>query len=704
MDPFSWIRPEPVRTRRHFQLINGYPVVPVSASEDRGPRGYDTTGRYEKDHNTQHFAHPDAVFQDPAIHGNLYPSHLVYRRKSGEEYVIPSKTLDKATPKMRILPQSALYANMVLRYYGYFLEDLKDCDPHYPEYGYRVRQVVVYYHLEDDTIHVFEPPLENFGVEQGVLCPRGVYYRPRNGLLVDREPYQSNDFKLGNDYIIGPYKIRLYEADAFTKKFWVTHFPMDSIGTPEAPKQDPVWEKSTAKRDLSHRLAEYKRNRKPLYPPNPYHLEVPDDKKLQFVGILDDTNFPLARCRPVVVEYYFCDETIRVMEFRIDNDAHPFGSTLNTVIRRSRIPKNPVEQQVPSALGPIEKPTPEFTYYEPKDFCIGNTLRLHGRHILLVECTEWTRRWWDENCQPAMPANADWRSRYQRRPHKAPRDLVVPEHNGLGTHDDSMKSVMEIQPQARPVNELPQLCFSDDTFKYSAKQLSHHPDAHLPDYSIIYYMADNTIAVYEHTVPGDATYGRKFLRRQQCPIPDYQPGPFQRTPMPAPIYDWRHFLPGNVLNLWGTRFRLTTPDPGILRILEKHNLFTGKDLIYNYCKPKAQAVPRALKCMQKIKYWILHNPKYLLLLLSEGDVGSDCIVTRDLVEKVCTSGGLDVDRYCAEQMVNQAREHCKKMATDHLYVEEFIKYVFEHAGSIAELQTEMKPPRKETLKFRLDSH
>lgn len=76
---------------------------------------------------------------------------------------------------------------------------------------------------------------------------------------------------------------------------------MDSIGTPEPERNDPVLEKQNILRDRQHQLADYKKNFQPLYPRKPYHWDTPDDKKMLFVGVMDDTNFPLARCRPVAV-------------------------------------------------------------------------------------------------------------------------------------------------------------------------------------------------------------------------------------------------------------------------------------------------------------------------------------------------------------------------------------------------------------------
>ena len=51
----------------------------------------------------------------------------------------------------------------VLRFYGWFQQTVHES----PDEHYRVRHVNVYYYLEDDSIAVVEPHVENSGLPQG---------------------------------------------------------------------------------------------------------------------------------------------------------------------------------------------------------------------------------------------------------------------------------------------------------------------------------------------------------------------------------------------------------------------------------------------------------------------------------------------------------------------------------------------------------
>ena len=58
--------------------------------------------------------------------------------------------------------------SQVLLFNAYFKQTLNESDKEY----YRVRPVKIYYYLEDDSISVVEPIVENSGIPQGKLIKR----------------------------------------------------------------------------------------------------------------------------------------------------------------------------------------------------------------------------------------------------------------------------------------------------------------------------------------------------------------------------------------------------------------------------------------------------------------------------------------------------------------------------------------------------
>ena len=69
---------------------------------------------------------------------------------------------------MSKLPAWVAFDRKVCRFYAYFKEGV---DESYQE-NYRIRKCIIYYYLEDDSIHVAEPKQENSGIPQGVFLKR----------------------------------------------------------------------------------------------------------------------------------------------------------------------------------------------------------------------------------------------------------------------------------------------------------------------------------------------------------------------------------------------------------------------------------------------------------------------------------------------------------------------------------------------------
>lgn len=86
------------------------------------------------------------------------PNNIVYgERKPPENDYIP-----------RIQPPWLKFDRKVLRFLAYFQESVVET----ANENYRIRKCVVYYYLEDGTIHVTEPRVENSGIVQGLFIKR----------------------------------------------------------------------------------------------------------------------------------------------------------------------------------------------------------------------------------------------------------------------------------------------------------------------------------------------------------------------------------------------------------------------------------------------------------------------------------------------------------------------------------------------------
>ena len=102
-----------------------------------------------------------------------------------------------------------LFRSKVLRFFGYFKESIVEKEL---ESG-RIRLLVIFYYLTDDTISIVDTRQENSGIPQGGFLSRGKIYKEDGSLL------SFKDFKIGGDVMIYSKYVRIYDADQFTRDF-----------------------------------------------------------------------------------------------------------------------------------------------------------------------------------------------------------------------------------------------------------------------------------------------------------------------------------------------------------------------------------------------------------------------------------------------------------------------------------------------------
>jgi hypothetical protein len=93
-----------------------------------------------------------------------------------------------------------------LRFDGYFKQTV-----HESTEQYHLRRVLIHYYLEDDSIAVVEPPVENSGIPQGVLIKR--HRIPKSST----DFYSIKDFNLATNVTFYGKTFRVVSCDKFTE-------------------------------------------------------------------------------------------------------------------------------------------------------------------------------------------------------------------------------------------------------------------------------------------------------------------------------------------------------------------------------------------------------------------------------------------------------------------------------------------------------
>jgi uncharacterized protein YdcH (DUF465 family) len=185
----------------------------------------------------------------------------------------------------------------VLRFFAYFKESVIELKNEHS----RVRKLIVYYYLVDDTISISEEKEVNSGIVQGPFLRRGKVLKD------EYSSYGQKDLYVGADiYVYGKY-IKLYDCDEYSREYY------DGIGISQPSRQEiPVdsfheslKKKVLPKRDnlmkdyLEHRLGGGR------VAPQKQFLEN-DRKVLKFNAKYDALKY--------IIHYYLADDTVEIRE------------------------------------------------------------------------------------------------------------------------------------------------------------------------------------------------------------------------------------------------------------------------------------------------------------------------------------------------------------------------------------------------------
>jgi hypothetical protein len=83
--------------------------------------------------------------------------------------------------------------------------------------NFRIRNCIVYYYLEDDTLHIIEKRLENSGIPQGIFLKRHKVPKPR---ITPPSYYTWKDLNLRMNLELYGRVFRITDCDDFTRKFF----------------------------------------------------------------------------------------------------------------------------------------------------------------------------------------------------------------------------------------------------------------------------------------------------------------------------------------------------------------------------------------------------------------------------------------------------------------------------------------------------
>ncbi|KAL6762171.1 hypothetical protein V8C86DRAFT_2521922 [Haematococcus lacustris] len=458
----------------------------------------------------------------------------------------PSKTGFADSPSK--LPQWVEQDRKVLRFYGYFKESVVESNIE----NHRIRKVILYYYLEDDSMHVAEPRQDNSGIPQGVFIKRHKLTK-EDGVSF----FSPSDFAVGEMVTIYGRTFFLLDADSFTRQFYKECLNVDLAGAMPYP-DDPVDNYRATfgltrggKSTQTMRMDDFKsyveaRLGKPSHLLDGDRLRqfLEHNKQvLRFWCIWDDRQSMYGDRRPYVLHYFLEDDTVEILEINENNSGRdPFP----VFLRRSPLPKN-INRNTMTVTSKVKK----SECYSPSDFRMGAYITVLNRDFMIHDADTFTKNWYKEHlgCTDSELAPAEVREPMVQLPQPA-----LPPYNGYGTLEDSLQNCLALVPKP-PRRDMHKLMNKDkiilrftvrmletDTHKHSLTDLARR-------FVLSYFMMDDTIQVYEPPVRNSGIAGGKFLERQRV-----------FKPSGEEIYTYTDLYVGGTIQIFNRTFDLHEAD------------------------------------------------------------------------------------------------------------------------------------------------
>eukprot|EP00927_Polykrikos_kofoidii_P055067 TRINITY_DN49385_c0_g1_i1.p1 TRINITY_DN49385_c0_g1~~TRINITY_DN49385_c0_g1_i1.p1 ORF type:complete len:620 (+),score=130.62 TRINITY_DN49385_c0_g1_i1:89-1948(+) len=422
-------------------------------------------------------------------------------QKNQQEDVLP-----KNMRCPRLTPAWLKHDKQVLRFYGFFQEGVSERR----EENSRYRQVVICYFLEDGTLSITEPKIENSGIPQGMVLKRHQVPSPLGGNV------GPGDFRVGEDVDIYGVRYHICGTDRFTRWF----FEENGVELAEdEPLVQDQWQKSYTFQKVCERgglpmsrsaveaknLTKFQLGQPPADTKLVQFMQN-DRKVLRFKAYWDDTTLYGNRIY-FKIQYYLADNTMEISEAHARNsgrDAYP------TFFKRGPLIKDPKVMAYPGMLEP-EKRT-----YMPEDLLVGQSIDVWRRKVVIYDCDDFTRNFYAEYMHIDQQQNTLDVSDKPKRHTK----LLPPPHSGPGTEEDSYQNCTMIQPKAAKQDLQRLMILSGELLRFEARMANGEPEDENRKFIIGWYPADKQVACWELLVRNSGHMGGKFAEKKRRKNPD----------------------------------------------------------------------------------------------------------------------------------------------------------------------------------------
>ncbi|KAI9105391.1 hypothetical protein DFS34DRAFT_574438 [Phlyctochytrium arcticum] len=444
----------------------------------------------------------------------------------------------KVVEESKFVPAHVAFDKVVLRFDAYFKQTV-----HESIEQYHLRRVRILYYVEDDSIAVVEPPVENSGIAQGVLIKRQKMPRDTTSF------YSIRDFNRAVNVTFYGKTFRIVNCDKFTEAF-LRDTERINLNPPELMPADP------------HELVRARPTRVPTAgakgPDKLKRFLEHDRKVLRFYCVWDDRESMFGELREFVLHYYLVDDSVEVREVQKPNNGRdPFP----ILLRR---------QQLPKAFKDLSDVN-DTSVYTWKDFRVGAVINVLGRPFLIRDCDDYTKNFYTVHLNLPPTELEPLRVTVQA---PASTQAEIPPYNGFGSVEDSLGSVKYLVLQPPKKDFIKMLDNERKVLRFVARLDSKHKEDHNRRFVISYRLADDMMTIYEPPQRNAGVIGGKFMERTRVLLP----GSSLSDPQGPRYYIAPDLYVGATVTVFAHRFVLLDADEYVFNYMEgEPGLFVQSD-------------------------------------------------------------------------------------------------------------------------------
>jgi len=420
----------------------------------------------------------------------------------------------------------------VLRFHGYFKEAVVETNLE----NFRVRNVTVYYYLEDDTMEVVEPKQDNSGIPQGTLIRRHRFPSPGGGYI------QTQDLEVGGELHVYGRTILITDCDGFTR----SHY--EEAGMPQGmarqAETDPFQQTREA---VKVKEARAPRTYEKIYREvmlggghinsDMQQFLEKDRKVLRFFCIMDDINTPTFERRPFVICFYLQDDTVEVRELyplNCGRDNFPI------FFKRGKMPVGAY-----TVDGPMAQARKKSDYIQATDFAVGIDICLLGNNNFhIYDADPFTREYFMEEYGVQLSPKTD-----VSLPERAVPRAATPPYTGYGSWDDSMGSVTHLVPKPPKKDFVKLFQHSGKVLRFKARFASPKPEDVDRVFVISFFLEDDCLAIHEPPQRNLGIVTGRFLEKSVYVN--------QAT---GKLFEPTDLLPGKIVQVYNHAFEMLDSD------------------------------------------------------------------------------------------------------------------------------------------------